>query len=316
MSATFPGESAEYRAALSRTRQLPAPMEAGLLLLLLLLAGAGWAVTVGRMDGMDAGPGTNLGGLDWFIVGWAVMMAAMMVPSLLPAAVRYARIRSGDSDRHRTSSFGATGLFVAGYLAPWVMVGALAYAVIEGARSFNLAFLAWDEAGPYVAGGVIVGAALYEFTAVKRACLRHCRNPRFAPEDLRGGPIGPLRAGLVHGGYCVGCCWALMAALFALGVMSIGWMVLIAALIGIEKLLPGGALASAATAALLVVLGIGVATAPSDVPGLTVPGSPAAERSMEAMGMDQSDTEMSPMEPGMSRSDDDPGPAATKEEMR
>ena len=90
-----------------------------------------------------------------------------------------------------------------------------------------------------------------------------------------------------------------MAALFALGVMSIGWMVLIAALIGIEKLLPGGALASAATAALLVVLGIGVATAPSDVPGLTVPGSPAAERSMEAMGMDQSDTEMSPMEPGM-----------------
>ena len=94
MSATFPGESAEYRAALSRTRQLPAPMEAGLLLLLLLLAGAGWAVTVGRMDGMDAGPGTGLGGLDWFIVGWAVMMAAMMVPSLLPAAVRYARIRS------------------------------------------------------------------------------------------------------------------------------------------------------------------------------------------------------------------------------
>ena len=75
-------------------------------------------------------PGDRSRGLDWFIVGWAVMMAAMM-PSPLPAAVRYARIRSGDSDRHRTSSFGATGLFVAGYLAPWVMVGALAYAVIE-----------------------------------------------------------------------------------------------------------------------------------------------------------------------------------------
>ena len=202
------------------------------------------------------------------------MMAAMMVPSLLPAPLRYARIRSGDSDRHRTSSFGATGLFVAGYLAPWVMVGALAYAVIEGGRSFNLAFLAWDEAGPYVAGG---GDRWSLSTSSPRSSEPACATagtPWFALEDLRGGPIGPLRAGLVHGGYCVGCCWALMAALFALGVMSIGWMVLIAALIGIEKLLPGGALASAATAALLVVLGIGVATAPSDVPGLTVPGSP------------------------------------------
>ncbi len=96
----------------------PRLTETGLLLLLLLLAGAGWAVTVGRMDGMDAGPGTDLGGLDWFIVGWAVMMAAMMLPSLFPAALLYARIRSGDSDRDRTSSFGATGLFVAALPGP------------------------------------------------------------------------------------------------------------------------------------------------------------------------------------------------------
>jgi len=89
--------------------------------------------------------------------------------------------------------------------------------------------------------------------------------------------------GVVHGGWCVGCCWALMAALFALGVMSIGWMAFIAALIAIEKLLPWKALANRGVAVLLVVLGIGVAFTPSSVPGLTIPGSPKAVRAMQSM---------------------------------
>ena len=86
--------------------------------------------------------------------------------------------------------------------------------------------------------------------------------------------------GLVHGGWCVGCCWALMAALFALGVMSIGWMAFIAALIAIEKLLPWPALANRGIAVLLLVLGLGVAFAPSSVPGLTLPDSPEAMKAM------------------------------------
>ena len=93
--------------------------------------------------------------------------------------------------------------------------------------------------------------------------------------------------GIIHGGWCVGCCWALMAALFALGVMSLGWMAFIAALIAIEKLLPWRALANRGIAVLLLVLGLGVAFTPESVPGLTLPGSPKAMRAMQSMGMDE-----------------------------
>jgi hypothetical protein len=89
--------------------------------------------------------------------------------------------------------------------------------------------------------------------------------------------------GLEHGAWCVGCCWALMAALFALGVMSVGWMVFIAALIATEKLLPWKALANRGVAVLLVVLGLGVAIEPERVPGLILPDSPEAMRAMEQM---------------------------------
>jgi predicted metal-binding membrane protein len=278
-------------ATIRRERRLPASTQVGLALLLLLAAGASWAVTGDRMSGMDAGPGGDLGTLDWFIVGWGAMMAAMMLPSLVPAALTFTRIRRGRS-REGTSSLGTTGIFVAGYLAPWVLVGVLAYAIIQGVRSLAPAFLSWDEAGPYLAGGVIIGAALYELTPAKRACLRHCRGPELLARDWRPGRIGAARTGSVHGGFCVGCCWALMAALFALGVMSIGWMIFIAALIALEKLLPADPQPSIAVAALLAVLGVAVAFTASDVPGLTIPGSPAAERAMQAMGMDRGDGAM------------------------
>jgi Predicted metal-binding integral membrane protein (DUF2182) len=101
----------------------------------------------------------------------------------------------------------------------------------------------------------------------------------------RPGRSGALRMGMEHGGWCVGCCWGLMAALFALGVMSIGWMVLIAALIATEKLLPWKAAANRGAALLLIVLGLGVAFAADDVPGLTLPDSPEAQAAMDSMGM-------------------------------
>src|SRR4029078_11661977 len=89
--------------------------------------------------------------------------------------------------------------------------------------------------------------------------------------------------GIVHGGWCIGCCWALFAALFALGVMSLGWMAAIAALIAAEKLLPWEPPATRAIACLQVVLGLGVAFAPEKVPGLTLPDSPEAAKAMEQM---------------------------------
>ena len=228
------------------------------------LAAAAWLVTADRMDGMDAGPGTELGGLGWFVVVWATMMAAMMLPTAAPAMLAY----------ERTATPAARGIaFVGGYLIAWALVGLVAYAVVDLVRSFDLGFLAWDEAGQYVAGGVILVAALYQLTPLKQGCLRRCRGPMVVRERWRPGAGGALRMGLEHGGLCIGCCWAMMAALFALGVMSVGWMALIAVLIAAERLLPRRALASAGVAVVLAVIGSAVLAAPEDVPGFTLPGS-------------------------------------------
>jgi predicted metal-binding membrane protein len=134
---------------------------------------------------------------------------------------------------------------------------------------------------------VILAAAAYQLTPLKDACLEKCRSPlAFLMTAWRPGRVGARRMGIEHGAWCVGCCWALMAALFALGVMSVGWMVFIAALIAAEKLLPWKAPANRAIALLLAILGVAVMLAPEDVPGLTLPDSAEAGQAMEAMGGD------------------------------
>ena len=238
--------------------------EVGPVLLLVAFAGIAWVVTVDRMQGMDMGPGTELGSLAWFAGAWATMMAAMMLPSLSPMAVAYSRGAGGG-----VRSVTGTALFAIGYLLVWLAAGLLAYALIESVRSLDLGFLAWDRAGQYIAGGVIGGAALYELTPVKARCLLHCRDSRLLRQ--RPGALGVLAMGVEQGGFCVGCSWALMAALFTLGVMSIGWMVLIAVLVAFEKLLPWEVIPSGGTAALVVVLGVAVMFFPDQVPGLTIP---------------------------------------------
>ena len=168
------------------------------------------------------------------------MMAAMMFPSIWPMVVMYSRIQRGKRERGQEAPAGATALFVAGYLVTWTAAGLVAYAVFEAARSLSIDALSWDRGGPYLAGGVIVArGAIYQLTPLKDVCLSKCRNPlMFVLTSWQPGRLGALRMGIEHGAWCVGCCWALMAALFALGVMSVGWMVFIAALIAIEKLLP------------------------------------------------------------------------------
>jgi predicted metal-binding membrane protein len=245
--------------------------------LALAVAALAWAVTAGRMEGMDAGPGTELGGLGWFAVTWAVMMAAMMLPAVAPMVVAY---------RRRATEPAATPAFAAGYLVVWLGAGLVAYALVEGVRALGPGFLAWDEAGRYAAGAVILGSALYQLTRPKDACLRRCRDPRaFVTAHWRPGRLGALRMGVEHGGFCVGCCWALMAALFALGVMSVAWMVFVAALIAAERLLPWRAVAAPGVAVVLAMLALGVALAPGAVPGLTVPGSGQSDPAMDSMQM-------------------------------
>ena len=279
-------------AAVRRAPQLPDLIRFGLIGLLLVLALVGWLVTDERMVGMDAGPGTDPGTLGFYVTVWVVMMAAMMFPSIAPMVLMYARAQEGKRERGDVVQGGATALFVAGYLVTWTLAGLLAYAILETGRALDIAALSWDRAGPYVAGAVIVAAAVYQLTPLKDVCLTKCRNPMmFILTSWRPGRAGALRMGIEHGGWCVGCCWALMAALFALGVMSIGWMAFIAALIAVEKLVPWKAAANRGIAILLVVLGLAVAFAPEDVPGLTLPDSPEARRAMESMGMGSPGTE-------------------------
>jgi predicted metal-binding membrane protein len=273
-------------ALLRRGPARPGPVEVASAASVVLLAGAAWMLTGDRMAGMDAGPGTDLGGLGWFAGVWVTMMAAMMFPSLAPMVLAYARIEKGQRHRERTGLTGATALFVVGYVVSWGAAGLLGYVVIEGVRALNPGLLAWNELGPYVAGGVILGAALYQLTPLKDSCLRQCRSPGMLLEHWRRGRVAALRMGIEHGGFCVGCCWALMAALFALGVMSISWMFIVAALIAAEKLLPWKTIANRAIAVVLAVLAVAVAFTPEDLPPLTIPGSPEAVRAMDAKGME------------------------------
>ncbi len=258
-------------------RRAPARLERaqiGLLGALLALALVAWLITDDRMGGMDAGPGMALGGLGFYVVVWVVMMAAMMFPAVAPTVLMYDRLRAGHHARGKGAGVEATALFVAGYLLVWTVAGVAAYGAFELVRAIDPAFLAWDSAGRYLAGGVIVAAAVYQLTPLKQACLVKCRSPMmFLAERWRHGRAGGLDLGVRHGAWCLGCCWALMAALFALGVMSLGWMALIAAFIAAEKLLPWPAAARRAVAVMLLVLGLGVAFFPADVPGFAEPGS-------------------------------------------
>ena len=271
-------------ATVRRPPLLPGLIQLGLIGLLLVLAVLAWKLTDVQMAGMDAGPGTDPGSLGFFIGTWVVMMAAMMFPSIAPMVLMFSRIQAGRRERGDAVAGGLATLFVGGYLVSWAAAGLAAYLVFEAGKAVTGDVFSWENAGPYLAGGVIVAAALYQLTPLKDVCLRHCRSPlMFLLTHSKPGRIGAVRMGVEHGGFCVGCCWMLMAALFALGVMSLGWMAFIAALIAIEKLLPWKLVANRGIAVLLVMLGVAVATAPDHVPGLTVPGSAQATSSMDTM---------------------------------
>jgi predicted metal-binding membrane protein len=238
----------------------------GLVALLVAFAGVAWWWTAARMAGMDAGPGTDLGTLGWFVGVWVVMMGAMMFPAVSPTAALYARMT-------RRRGLIRPLLFTSAYLLVWAAAGALAYGVFALGKSGLGAQLAWDAGGRWFAGGVLAAAALYELTPLKDVCLAKCRSPLgFLLGAWRDGRLGALEMGARHAAWCVGCCWALMAALFALGVMSLVWMALVAALITVEKTLPWRRVATWATTGVLLALAVALMAAPQVVPGLVVPG--------------------------------------------
>jgi predicted metal-binding membrane protein len=241
----------------------------GLVALLFALAGIGWWWTAQRMQGMDEGPWTGLGTLGWFLGVWVVMMAAMMFPSVAPTVALYSRMT-----RERSPVSGL--VFSAGYLATWVGAGLLFFLVLFGEGLAGDA-LTWDRAGRWVAGATLLVAAVYELTPLKDVCLGKCRSPLgLIVGSWREGRSGAFRMGMKNGAWCVGCCWALMASLLALGVMSVVWMAFIAGLIAVEKTAPWRRVATYGTAAILLVLGLLVLVAPETIPALTIPEGPMA----------------------------------------
>lgn len=199
------------------------------------LAAASWVVAVGQMHGMDMGVATRLGSFAFFVALWVSMMAAMMLPGAAPAVVRHA---------HASGGVRAVPLFVASYLAVWTLVGAAVYAL-------------YRPHGPFAAGVVAIAAGVYELTPVKRHFRQRCRER--------------VLSGFEFGLYCLGSSVGLMLMLVALGVMSVAWMVVVAALVLAQKLLPAKAAIDVPLALAIVGLGVLVVIAPSSVPGLIPP---------------------------------------------
>jgi predicted metal-binding membrane protein len=206
------------RPALAATREVA---------VLLILAAGAWVATIALARGMAGMTGAMGLGLALFVPVWALMMAAMMLPSVAPTASLYARtVQSNRAAR-------ITGLVV-GYLAVWAAAGVPA---------FGLAWLTgWvtgnhPSAAHIVAVAVFAAVGIYQLSSLKGRCLAHCRSPLglLLHYGSYRGRSRDLRVGLHHGGYCLGCCWGLMLILIAVGVMNVAVMVGLAALVLVEK---------------------------------------------------------------------------------
>jgi predicted metal-binding membrane protein len=199
----------------------------------LALAALSWVVAVRQLSGMDMGVATELGSFAFFVAAWVPMMAAMMLPGAVPAVSSFIRI---------DGRVLAAPLFAGSYLAVWTVVGLGVYAL-------------YRPHGTFVAGALTVAAGVYELTPLKRGCRRRC------PESVRSG--------FEFGIYCVGSSVGLMVMLLALGVMSVTWMCVVAALVLAQKLLPPRAFVDVPLALTIIAVGILVLVAPSSIPGLT-----------------------------------------------
>ena len=235
---------------------------------LLALAAVGWSVAAWWMRGMAMGPWSDLGAFWPFVAIWVAMMAAMMLPSTTPAATLYRQLRDA-----RGAVRGGLPGFLAGYLLVWAAVGVAVFGLDLLVRSLPGEPLAWSGGGRWVAAGALTVAAVWQATPLKRRCLQRCRNPAgVLTRSWRDGIPGAVLLGARTGGWCVACCWALMLALRALGVMNPLWMAVVTLVIAAERLAPWPRASARTAAALLAAMAIAVAAAPGRVPELGAGG--------------------------------------------
>ncbi|MGH6926549.1 MAG: DUF2182 domain-containing protein [Propylenella sp.] len=170
---------------------------------------------------------------------WGAMMVGMMLPSAAPTILLFSALERKRENAGRIG--GRTASFVAGYFAIWSLFSIAAAAAQTALSHAGLVSMQMAATSTVLAGAILVGAGLYEFTPLKDRCLTHCRSPLdWIPTHMRPYRFGAFRMGMEHGAYCVGCCWVLMLILFVGGVMNLVWIALIAALVLAQKLLPRG----------------------------------------------------------------------------
>src|ERR1700749_4223639 len=217
------------------------------------LAAVAWVVTVVLAQEMGNGPGTMGLAVLPFLGLWAVMMAAMMLPSVAPVAVLWTRLISGTSaDLGRVARM---SMFLGGYLLTWAAVGAVAFAALTGTGRLVTAS---PVAAKWLGVVIFLAAGIYQLTPWKDWCLRRCRSPIGALLYYAGfkGRRRDLRVGVRHGGTCVGCCWGLMVVLIAVAVMNLAATAALAVVIFAEKIWRHGKLSGQAAGIVLAAFGI------------------------------------------------------------
>ena len=166
---------------------------------------------------------------------WALMMIAMMAPSVVPAAAAVSRVTNATEGTHRLTP----SAFVAGYLIAWIAFSVGATLVHWGLLNAALVSPMMESSTPILSGLILIGAGAYQFTPFKRSCLRRCQSPLWILFECSGWSVtDALKGGVRLGAFCVGCCWALMALLFVLGVMNLTWVLVLAIYVLVEKSMP------------------------------------------------------------------------------
>ncbi|HTR15986.1 MAG TPA: DUF2182 domain-containing protein [Acetobacteraceae bacterium] len=279
---------------MKRTETDPLLVQRNIILGLLLgLAAAAWMLLAwqgagGDMDMAMASPTMGMRA-PLFLAIWVVMMVAMMFPTAAPMILTFHKVQA--SKRQRGEAFVATWVFVAAYMLVWALSGVAAYAGAVAAEAVATHTALSSATAARIGGGGLVVAGLYQFTPLKDRCLSKCRTPiSFIMTSWRDGVAGALRMGLLHGAYCLGCCWLLFVILFPLGIMNIAAMAAITLVIFAEKTLPWGGLVARATAAALVAYGAVVLAAPQVLPTFMANGgmvmtAPAVPVEMQKMPM-------------------------------
>ena len=255
---------------MDRTQTGPIAFQRNVILgLLLALAAAAWAALIwqGARADIDMAMDSPTMGLraPLFLTTWVIMMVAMMFPTAAPMIIAFHTVQAGK--RQRGEAFVSTWIFVAAYLLVWGLSGVAAYAVALAAETVAARTALSPATAARIGGTLLIAAGLYQLTPLKDLCLSKCRTPiTFIMTSWRDGAWGALRMGLLHGAYCLGCCWLLFVILFPLGIMNIAAMAGITLVIFVEKTLPWGRVVARATAAALVVYGVVVIAVPQFLP--------------------------------------------------